>query len=59
VALMFLRLWEADYELPDQTNALERAEEYIRIAHRLIEEKEKLDPCAPSFLFWVLRMKRS
>lgn len=43
-ALMFLRLWEADYELPDQTNALERAEEYIRIAHRLIEEKEKLDP---------------
>ncbi len=58
-ALMFLRLWEADYELPDQTNALERAEEYIHIAHRLIEEKEKLDPCGPSFLFWVLRMEKA
>jgi hypothetical protein len=45
-ALMFLRLWEENYDLPDKTNALERAEEYIHIANRLVEEREKLDPYA-------------
>lgn len=40
-AMMFLKLWESKYELPDRTDPLERAAEYIDLAVKLVEHKNK------------------